>query len=103
MKRDARREARAAERNATTRCFACRGLGHAARDCPAGLNAESRVLGAGDELQEGKQQYVGKETVGICFRCGSTEHTLARCKRPVPRVGSDMPFATCFICAEKVS
>lgn len=102
-KREARREARAAERNATTRCFACRGLGHAARDCPSALNAESTVLGADEVARATADVPRGKETVGICFRCGSTEHILAKCRRAPPKVGSELPFATCFICAAKVS
>ena len=109
-KREARRSAREAERHASTRCFACRGLGHAARDCPAALNAESTVLGA-DEVRGGAAGETplssslprGKETVGLCFRCGSTEHILAKCRRAPPKVGSELPFATCFICAAKVS
>lgn len=35
---------------------------------------------------------------GICFKCGSTEHTHFECK--VVR-GMDYNFATCFICKEQ--
>lgn len=107
-KNDVRREKRQQERAASTRCFACRSMGHAAKDCPSGLNAGSIALEgeAGQSMSSGQvdaalASIVGRETVGICFRCGSTEHTLARCRRPAPRVGSDVPFATCFVCGAK--
>ncbi|CAO1617855.1 unnamed protein product [Parajaminaea phylloscopi] len=116
-KNDVRREKRQQERAASTRCFACRSMGHAARDCPSGLNAASVALdselegqnddkqvstiAAGDAKATPPSAIVGRETVGICFRCGSTAHTLARCRRPAPRVGSDVPFATCFVCGQK--
>lgn len=67
------------------RCFVCRELSHSAKDCP------QRV---GDGAQ-------GKDTVGICFRCGSTEHTLSQCKRS-RHAGDELPFATCYICTNKV-
>jgi hypothetical protein len=50
-----------------------------------------------------KKKLKGSETVGICFRCGSDQHSLAKCRRPVPRVGDELPFATCFVCEQKVS
>ncbi|PWN41836.1 hypothetical protein IE81DRAFT_291275, partial [Ceraceosorus guamensis] len=87
-KSDARRDKRAAERASKQRCYACRGMGHSAKDCPSGLNAE----------------ITGKETVGICFRCGSTEHTLARCRKAAKRNDEgeeQLPYATCFICSQK--
>lgn len=118
-----RREKRAEERAASTRCFACRGMGHAARDCTMGLNAAGTAL-EGEEGQQGASgsaatlgdeaaataaraaenkaaNLTGKETVGICFRCGSTQHILSRCRRPTPRTGPTLPFATCFVCGQK--
>lgn len=52
---EVRREKRAHERDAGTTCFACRGTGHAARDCPnilaaaEGANGSAAMLEA-DEL-----------------------------------------------------
>lgn len=66
------------------RCFVCRELSHAAKDCP-------HNVGSGAQ---------GKDTVGLCFRCGSTEHTLTQCKRPRSQE-NDLPFATCYICSNK--
>lgn len=117
-KNDVRREKRSAERASQTRCFACRSMGHAAKDCPQTLNANSTALeseeGSGaangmdangtatdPTVSSSKASVLGSEAVGICFRCGSTEHILSRCRRPAPRVGSDLPFATCFVCGAK--
>ena len=91
-----RRLARIAERNADTTCFACREKGHSAKFCPKAGN---------------------KPAVGICYRCvphhtlydskahdwcrcGSTRHSLKRCKRPHDPE-NPLPFATCFVCNSK--
>lgn len=42
-------------------CFHCRKPGHGVADCPAVL--ESQDMGT-----------------GICYRCGSTEHEINKCK-----------------------
>ncbi|KAJ6625841.1 hypothetical protein B0H10DRAFT_1718859, partial [Mycena sp. CBHHK59/15] len=81
-----RRQKRIEERNATTTCFACREKGHAARDCPS-----SQPDGAGGK---------SKSAVGICYRCGSTKHTLSRCKKPTDLL-NPLPFASCFVCSGK--
>lgn len=112
---EARREKRQIERDSQTRCFACRGMGHAAKDCPQSLNANSTALSSSqteeEALAEGGEGIerlangllTGKETVGICFRCGSKDHILAKCRRATPKVGDELPFATCFVCGAKVS
>ncbi|KAJ7172415.1 hypothetical protein C8R46DRAFT_1085876 [Mycena filopes] len=76
---EARRLKRIEERDAGTTCFACRLTGHSARDCPS---AE------------------GKKTVGICYRCNSTAHTLSRCRKPADPL-NPLPFASCFVCSGK--
>ncbi|KAJ7709840.1 hypothetical protein B0H17DRAFT_1155692 [Mycena rosella] len=78
-----RRQKRVDERNAATTCFACREKGHSARDCPS---AQS----------DGKS----KGAIGICYRCGSIKHTLARCKKPADP-SNPFPFASCFVCSGK--
>ncbi|RLV97455.1 hypothetical protein DV515_00011739 [Chloebia gouldiae] len=45
-------------------CFHCREPGHGVADCPAVL--ESQDMGT-----------------GICYRCGSTEHDLSKCRAKV--------------------
>ncbi|KAL4259388.1 Zinc finger CCHC domain-containing protein 9 [Pleurotus pulmonarius] len=77
-----------ADRNSGTICFACRETGHAARDCSTTRNAAK-----GDPDAPGA-------VVGICYRCGSSQHTLSRCKERVDPE-DPMPFASCFVCSGK--
>ncbi|KXN81456.1 hypothetical protein AN958_04567, partial [Leucoagaricus sp. SymC.cos] len=86
-----RRQKRIQERSVGTTCFACREKGHAAKDCP---NVKSNS-GEEDAFQ-GK----GRSLVGICYRCGSTRHTLSRCKKQVDE-SNPLPFASCFVCNGK--
>ncbi|KAF5892511.1 zinc finger CCHC domain-containing protein 9, partial [Clarias magur] len=37
---------------------------------------------------------------GICFRCGSTEHDIQRCRAKVDPAMGDYPYAKCFICGK---
>lgn len=71
---EVRREKRTEERHAQTRCFACRQMGHSAKDCAENQSAQT-----------------------LCYRCGSTEHSLSQCKKP-DKGHDDLPFARCFIC-----
>jgi len=82
-----RRRKRVEERQANTTCFACRAKGHAARDCPV-ANTHPGELSKIDNI------------VGICYRCGSPKHTLARCKKPMDP-SNPLPFASCFVCSGK--
>ena len=59
---EARRLKRESQREADTICFACRGKGHAARDCP------EEVTSAELETEGGGGKKVGKTMVGICYR-----------------------------------
>ena len=73
-------------------------MGHSAKDCPNALDSQSIAIKDGS--QDTPVSMVGRDAVGICFRCGSTEHTLSKCnKRAQP--GQDLPYATCFVCGEK--
>ncbi|XP_004586288.2 zinc finger CCHC domain-containing protein 9 [Ochotona princeps] len=85
LKKDSRREGRrlrrqAAKKNAMV-CFHCRQPGHGVADCPAAL--ESQDMGT-----------------GICYRCGSTEHDITKCKAKVDPALGEFPFAKCFVCGE---
>ncbi|EGO00486.1 hypothetical protein SERLA73DRAFT_136388 [Serpula lacrymans var. lacrymans S7.3] len=80
---ESRRQKRISERQADTICFACRKKGHAARDCPTAT--------------EGRKN---NKIVGICYRCGSSRHNLARCKKPEDPL-NPLPFASCFVCSGK--
>lgn len=65
-------------------CFHCRKGGHILSECPE-LNKD----GSKSSLPSS----------GLCFKCGSTEHTHFACK--VVRT-QDYKFASCFICKEQV-
>jgi zinc finger CCHC domain-containing protein 9 len=98
---------RIAERSANKTCFACREVGHSAKDCP--LLPEDA-----NEASDGAKKT--KTVVGICYRCaprrspsrscvlrlmitrcGSRKHNLARCRQPA-RPDNPLPFASCFVC-----
>ncbi|KAF8557687.1 hypothetical protein OG21DRAFT_234877 [Imleria badia] len=83
-----RRLKRVSDRQADTVCFACREKGHAAKDCPK----------TGGEGEEGHKNV--NTVVGMCYRCGSTKHTLSRCKKPEDPL-DPFPFASCFVCSGK--
>lgn len=85
LKKDSRREGRRLRRQAAKKsamvCFHCREPGHGVADCPAAL--ESQDMGT-----------------GICYRCGSTEHEMTKCKAKVDPALGEFPFAKCFVCGE---
>uniref|UniRef100_A0A2K5YV83 CCHC-type domain-containing protein n=1 Tax=Mandrillus leucophaeus TaxID=9568 RepID=A0A2K5YV83_MANLE len=84
LKKDSRREGRlkrqAAKKNSMV-CFHCRKPGQGTADCPAAL--ENQDMGN-----------------GICYRCGSTEHEITKCKAKVDPALGEFPFAKCFVCGE---
>lgn len=93
-----RRDKREQERMSSQRCFACREMGHSAKTCP--------TMSAADHQSNKVDQVISKNNnnnggIVCCYRCGSTEHSLAKCRKPEPQVGMDLPFASCFICGEK--
>ena len=96
-----RRLKRVSDRHPDTVCFACREKGHAAKDCPK----------AGGEGQKNVNTAVGMCYRSVSFpsravsrytmdRCGSTTHTLSRCKKPEDPL-DPFPFASCFVCSGK--
>ncbi|CAG8479416.1 4027_t:CDS:2 [Scutellospora calospora] len=62
----------------TTICFGCRQVGHSVRDCPTAK----------------------EQGIGICFTCGSAEHTSKSCKKSV-KLGDKYKYAKCFVCNEQ--
>ncbi|KAI9063344.1 hypothetical protein FKP32DRAFT_702991 [Trametes sanguinea] len=90
-----RRVKRINERHAETTCFACREKGHTARDCTKSIAADALE---GDRGKSGGK--AGRDTVGICYRCGSRRHNLSKCKAPVDPE-NPLPFASCFVCSGK--
>nr|KAF6367359.1 zinc finger CCHC-type containing 9 [Pipistrellus kuhlii] len=85
LKKDSRREGRRLKRQAAKKnamvCFHCRKPGHGIADCPAAL--ENQDMGT-----------------GICYRCGSTEHEITKCRAKVDPALGEFPFAKCFVCGE---
>lgn len=63
-------------------CFNCRKPGHQLSECP-------------NISESQKEEMLG---TGICFKCGSTEHTHLQCKIVK---GQNYKFAQCFICKEQ--
>ncbi|KAL7282108.1 hypothetical protein ACG7TL_003577 [Trametes sanguinea] len=64
--------------------------GHTARDCTKSIAADALE---GDRGKSGGK--AGRDTVGICYRCGSRRHNLSKCKAPVDPE-NPLPFASCF-------
>ncbi|OCB87368.1 hypothetical protein A7U60_g5508 [Sanghuangporus baumii] len=85
-----RRLQRKQEKLANTTCFACREKGHAAKDCPKVKSSQTSGNRAG------KSNLI----TGICYRCGSSQHTLSRCKKP-ENPDNPLPYASCYVCSGK--
>ncbi|XP_041667699.1 zinc finger CCHC domain-containing protein 9 [Cheilinus undulatus] len=85
LKKDKRREDRRMKRQKDKKnkmlCFNCRKPGHGLADCP----------------EADRDEEMGR---GICYRCGSTEHEIQKCRAKVDPALGDYPYAKCFICGQ---
>ncbi|XP_069022912.1 zinc finger CCHC domain-containing protein 9 [Embiotoca jacksoni] len=85
LKKDQRREDRRVKRQTDKKsnmlCFNCRKPGHGLTDCP----------------EADRDEEMGR---GICYRCGSTEHEIHKCRAKVDPALGDFPYAKCFICSQ---
>ena len=91
---EARRLQRMAGRHAHMTCFACRQVGHSAKDCPTIHEGSTTATTKTKTSTEAAVVAV----VGICYRCGSRKHNLARCRQPV-QPDDPLPYASCFVCS----
>lgn len=80
MKLERRKAEKALAREKKKVCYHCRKAGHMLSECPE-LNTQ-----------------IDFTSSGICFKCGSTEHTHFECK---VTKGEEYKFASCFICREQ--
>ncbi|XP_077478625.1 zinc finger CCHC domain-containing protein 9 [Stigmatopora argus] len=80
-RRENRRLKRQTDKKGKMLCFNCRKPGHGLADCPQA--ERERETGA-----------------GICYRCGSAEHDIQRCRAKVDPAVGDYPYAKCFICSQ---
>ncbi|XP_070542262.1 zinc finger CCHC domain-containing protein 9-like [Ptychodera flava] len=78
-RREDRRLKRIKERSSKKVCFQCRKPGHGVADCP------DLIM----DIDQG---------MGICFRCGSTEHSSHQCRVKLKTKKGEFQFAKCFIC-----
>lgn len=85
LKKDRRREDRRIKRQNDKKsnmlCFNCRKPGHGLADCP---DAE-------------RDEEMGRD---ICYRCGSTEHEIQKCRAKVDPALGEYPYAKCFTCGK---
>jgi len=81
MKKERRIAEKSLARSKKLVCFNCREPGHMLADCP---NAKKEVHPAS----------------GLCFKCGSLEHTSKDCKSKLKRENA-YRFAVCFICKQE--
>ncbi|KAI8871349.1 hypothetical protein GQ42DRAFT_109241, partial [Ramicandelaber brevisporus] len=69
-----------------TVCFHCRKIGHSVGECPD----------APESVKTSSEENTGAVS-GICFKCGSSEHTARQCRKKT----DDFKFAMCFICRQQ--
>jgi zinc finger CCHC domain-containing protein 9 len=79
IKQERRKAEKALARERKKVCFHCRNSGHVLSQCPE--------LGSSNE-----------SGTGICFKCGSTEHTHFQCQ---VIHSQDFRYAVCFVCKEQ--
>jgi zinc finger CCHC domain-containing protein 9 len=87
LKLERRRAEKELARSKKSVCFHCRQPGHVLADCPQAQK---------EQLKRSK----GDLHAGMCFKCGSTEHSSRDCASK--RKGEDaFAFAVCFVCKER--
>jgi zinc finger CCHC domain-containing protein 9 len=81
-----KRSKRDKQKEKNMQCFLCRQMGHSISNCPRNTSTTDGV---------------DDSTIGsICYRCGSLEHTLSKCKQK-PDSKNSLPFSKCFVCKQQ--
>ncbi|KAI9004791.1 hypothetical protein BC832DRAFT_531692 [Gaertneriomyces semiglobifer] len=77
-------------------CFLCRNKGHSIKSCPKAEGNQSTAVVESDPAATDATA----ATSGICYKCGSSQHTSSKCTKLVdPK--NPYPFAHCFVCNNK--
>ncbi|KAI9348680.1 hypothetical protein BDR26DRAFT_776467, partial [Obelidium mucronatum] len=84
-------------------CFLCRQNGHSIKNCPRSNSTKSDADLDANDLDAIAAEMDAASTPaaeGICYRCGSANHSSAKCKK---KMNSDnpYPFASCFVCKQQ--
>jgi len=82
-----------------TRCFKCRRKGHTVAECKyedVELNEENQENSSNNKNKDKENFKDNKKN--ICYNCGSTEHNVHGCNKPVDY--KNLPFSQCFVCKE---
>lgn len=87
-------------------CLKCRKKGHSMEQCKSNLPSTNNAIQTEENdinrnNNSRKHKNVSEEGVK-CYRCGSSEHTLANCFQEVDgnNASSNLPFAVCFVCGK---
>lgn len=95
-----------------TRCFKCRRKGHTVAECTFTGDQDNENIEApennnnnNEENDKNKEKKTKKlenkaniPNKNICYNCGSNEHTVHGCPKPVDY--KNLPFSQCFVCKE---
>ena len=74
-------------KNSFKRCLNCKKRGHLVEDCPF------------KEKNNDNEENNENNNDVICYNCGSYEHTLYKCDKPIDY--NNLPYAKCFRCKKR--
>ena len=78
-------------KNSFKRCLNCKKRGHLVEDCPFKFNKNNN--------EDDDEQNINNNKDIICYNCGSYEHTLYKCDKPIDY--NNLPYALCFKCNKR--
>lgn len=84
-------------------CFQCRQKGHTVQFCTQANIDDSNDVAS--KSARSKKHLAKPIMHACCYKCGSMEHSLAKCPKRASgkseKEDTELPFATCFICQRK--